>query len=120
MPRIDDALASLSGNKNFTEIDLASAYWQIPLAEKDKHKTAFRCHLGQFEFNVMPFGIANRGAFFQRMMDTALGTLQYQCALSYLDDCLIHSATFKQHIRGRSADVVWLTSGRRTFTSRQL
>jgi hypothetical protein len=98
MPRIDDALASLGGNAYFTALDMASGYWQVPIAEEDKHKTAFRCHMGQFEFNVMPFGIANGGAVFQRFMDTALGDLKFQCALCYIDDVLCYSPTFEQHI----------------------
>merc|ERR1712166_320958 len=71
MPRVDDALASLAGNSYFSALDMASGYWQVPIAEEAKHKTAFRCHMGQFEFNVMPFGVANGGAFFQRLMNTA-------------------------------------------------
>ena len=98
MPRVDDALASLAGNSYFSALDMASGYWQVPIAEEDKHKTAFRCHMGQFEFNVMPFGVANGGAFFQRLMDTALGNLKFQCALCYIDDVLCYSPSFEQHV----------------------
>jgi exodeoxyribonuclease III len=98
MPRVDDALASLGGNSYFSALDMASGYWQVPIAEEDKHKTAFRCHMGQFEFNVMPFGVANGGAFFQRLMDTALGNLKFQCALCYIDDVLCYSPSFEQHV----------------------
>jgi transposase InsO family protein len=98
LPRVDDALASLNGNRYFTALDCVSAFWQIPLAEKDKHKTAFRCHMGQYEYNVMPQGIINGPAFFQRYVDTVLGSLKFQCALAYADDVLVYSPTFEQHV----------------------
>jgi hypothetical protein len=98
LPRVDDALASLNGNRYFTALDSCAAFFQCPLAEKDKHKTAFRCHLGQFEYNVMPFGIKNGPSFYQRYVDTVLSSLKFQCALAYADDVLVYSPTFEQHL----------------------
>jgi transposase InsO family protein len=96
--RIDDALASLNGNRYFTALDSCAAFFQCPLAEKDKCKTAFRCHMGQFEYNVMPFGIKNGPSFYQRYVDTVLNSLKFQCALAYADDVLVYSSTFEQHL----------------------
>ena len=68
LPLIDDILALLGKAKYFTSLDLKSGYWQVAMDEKDKHKTAFTCHKGLFEFNVMPFGLSNAPAVFQELM----------------------------------------------------
>ena len=52
-------LEVLGKSKYFMTLDLKSGYWQIPLDERDKEKTAFTCHRGLYEYNVMPFGLAN-------------------------------------------------------------
>src|SRR5438445_110649 len=72
LPRIDDVLEQFREAKWFSSIDLASGYWQIEMNEKDREKTAFTCHLGLFEFNVMPFGLKNAPPTFQRMMNEIL------------------------------------------------
>ena len=77
LPRIDATLDSLSGCKYFTTLDLASGYWQVALEESDKEKTAFSTPQGHFEFNVMPFGMTNAPATFQRLMECALSGLTY-------------------------------------------
>ena len=65
LPVIDDILALLGKAKYFTSIDLKSGYWQVLMNEPDKEKTAFACHRGLFEFNVMPFGLSNAPAVFR-------------------------------------------------------
>ena len=55
LPLIDDILTLLSKAKYFPLLDLKSGYWQVAMDDKDKEKTAFACHKGLFEFNVMPF-----------------------------------------------------------------
>jgi exodeoxyribonuclease III len=99
LPRIDDALSSLAGNCYFSALDAVAGYWQVPMAsEEDREKTAFRCSLGHFQFRKMPMGLCNAGAAFQRYMDAALAGLTFQCALVYLDDILVMSATFEGHL----------------------
>ena len=72
LPLIDDILALLGKAKFFTSLDLKSGYWQVAIEEKDKEKTAFACHRGLFEFNVMPFGLSNAPAVFQELMSVVL------------------------------------------------
>ncbi|KAG0737152.1 hypothetical protein G6F62_009884 [Rhizopus arrhizus] len=74
LPRMDDLIDKLSGAQWFSSIDLKSGYWQIPVAEQDKCKTAFTTPSGLYEYNVMPFGLTNAPATFARFMAQILGT----------------------------------------------
>ena len=69
------------------------------MSETDKQKTAFITPDGLYEFNVMPFGLTNAPATFQRCMDVALSGLKYNSVLVYLDDILVFSETFAEHLR---------------------
>ena len=97
MPLIDDILVLLRNAKFFSSLDLKSGYWQVLIDEKDKEKTAFACHRGFHEFNVMPFGLSNAPAIFQKLMSVVLlGCSEF--ATAYLDDILIFSSTFEEHL----------------------
>ena len=99
IPRIDDTLHLLAGSKYFSTLDLKSGYWQVELKEDDKAKTAFQAWpLGFFECNRMPFGLCNAPATFQRLMERCMGDLNLQDCLIYLDDIIIFSATFEEHL----------------------
>ena len=98
IPRIDETLDSLGGALFFTTLDLASGYWQVLLAAEDRAKTAFSTNGGHFEFQVMPFGLTNAPATFQRLMDVVLRGLTLDSCLVYLDDVLVHSRTFEEHL----------------------
>jgi hypothetical protein len=81
----------------FSSFDLAEGYHQIPIAEQDKYKTAFITERGLFEFNVMPFGLSNAPATFQRFMDSILEKHNRKCCLVYLDDILVYSKDIESH-----------------------
>ena len=99
VPRIEETLDALGGSRWFSALDLKSGYWQVPLAEEDKQKTAFSISgLGFWECNRMPFGLKNAGATFQRLMEECLGELQPSKCLVYLDDVIVHSSNFKDHL----------------------
>jgi hypothetical protein len=98
LPRIDDTLTYLRTAKFFSTMDLASGYWQVPVAEQDIEKTAFITESGLYEFLVMPYGLTNGPPTFQRLMDMVLAGLKWSILLIYLDDIVVFSATFKQHI----------------------
>ena len=97
LPLIDDILALLGKAKYFTSLDLKSGYWQVAMNEKDKEKTAFTCHKGLFEFNVMPFGLSNAPAVFQELMSIVLQGCN-AFATAYLDDILVFSSTLEDHL----------------------
>ena len=69
---IDDILALLGQAKYVTSLDLKSGYWQDLMDESEKEKTAFACHPGLFQFNVMPFGLTTAQAIFQELMSRLL------------------------------------------------
>ena len=99
LPRIDDSLAALSGCRWLSTADLKSGYWQVNLAEEDKHKTGFAIEGGGFwQFKVMPFGLCNSGATFERLMEKVLAGLSWKLCILYLDDIIIFSRTFSQHL----------------------
>ena len=99
LPRIDESLDALSGARWFSTLDLASGYNQVPMAEHDKDKTAFCTPFGLFEFNRMPFGLCNAPGTFQRLMERIFGDQSLQSLLLYLDDIVIFSTTFSQHLQ---------------------
>src|SRR6266487_3209359 len=99
LPRIDEILDSLNGAQWFTTLDLASGYWQIKVREEDREKTAFITKFGTFEFKVMPFGLCNAPATFQRIMNKVLGDSIHKYVMVYLDDVIIYSKSFEEHLR---------------------
>ena len=82
----------------FTSLDLASGYWHIELDEDARKKSAFTTYNGLFEFVRMPFDLCNAPATFQRLMQMVLSGLEYQSIFIYLDDMLIASKTFQEHL----------------------
>lgn len=98
LPRIDDALDCLQGAEFFSSLDLRSGYWQVPMASDDKPKTAFITPDGLYEFNVMPFGLCNAPATFERMMDAILRGLKWNTCLCYLDDVVVFAPDFPTHL----------------------
>ena len=99
LPRIDDLLEQFREAKWFTTFDLASRYWQVEMNEEDIEKTAFITQFGLFQFNVMPFGLKNAPALFQRMMNHILQEYLDDLVAVYLDDIIIYSKIFEEHIK---------------------
>ncbi|UYV83988.1 hypothetical protein LAZ67_X000803 [Cordylochernes scorpioides] len=95
IPRLDDFHHILKGTRVYSKIDLCKAFYQIPIAEEDKPKTAIITPFGLFEFNVMSFGLRNATATFQRFMHEVLRNLDF--AFVYLDDILVASKTEEEH-----------------------
>ena len=98
LPRIDDMLDRLSQGKYFSSVDLNSGYWQIAMDEESYEATAFTVAEGHYEFVKMPFGLTNAPATFQRGMQMILAYVNYKICLCFLDDVIIFSRTFWQHL----------------------
>ncbi|GBG71123.1 hypothetical protein CBR_g8423 [Chara braunii] len=99
MPRSDELFDRLAGNRFFTKIDLRSGYHQIHVAAADQSKTTFRSRFGHYEFTVMPSGLTNTPATFQRAMDDIFRDILKHYVLIYLDDILVYSRTLEEHLR---------------------
>ncbi|GFW45498.1 retrovirus-related Pol polyprotein from transposon 17.6 [Trichonephila clavipes] len=79
-------------------MDLRSGYWQIEIDEADREKMAFITPEGLYEFKVMPFGLCNAPATFERMMDNLLRHFKWTMCLCYLDDIIVFSETFEDQL----------------------
>ena len=98
LPRIDDIFDQLTGAKFFSKIDLRSGYHQIRLHKDSIPKTAFRTRYGLFEFTVLPFGLTNAPSTFMSLMNDVFHECLDKFVIIYLDDILIFSPTFEEHL----------------------
>ena len=97
MTNPNDIYAKLKTNVYFSKIDLCKGYWQISVRETDRPKTSFWTpEDGNFQFRKMAFGLVNSAATFNRMMRKLLEGLVN--VSSYIDDILIHTNTWNEHI----------------------
>jgi putative transposase len=94
--RMDDLFAKLRDCVVFSSLDAASGFFQIPIKEEDRHKTAFRTESGVYEFCVMPFGLINAPATFTRWMTESFRGLR-DIMQVYMDDMIIHSKVLSNH-----------------------
>lgn len=78
---------------------LRSGYWQVPMSDRGQEEDGI-CNPpdGLFEFNVMSFGLSNSPATFERMIDTVLRGLRWKICLCYLDDVVVFSISFSEHL----------------------
>ena len=79
-------------------MDLRSGYWQVPLHESSKPLTTFTTYQGLYQFKVLPFGLTNAPSTFQRIMECVLRGLNWKSCLIYLDDIIVFSRTFDEHL----------------------
>ena len=93
LPRIDDSLRLLGNQQWFSTMDLASGYWQVAMSPEAKRKAAFVTNEGLFQFRVMPFGLCNAPAMFERLMDRVLCGMRWSRCLVYLDDVISFGKT---------------------------
>jgi hypothetical protein len=99
IPYQQDLLDNLKDAQYFSSIDLASGYWQVKLTDRAKLKSAFISRYGLYQFLVMPFGLTNAPATFQRLMDLVLAGLNWVECMVYLDDIIIFSRTWEEHLQ---------------------
>ena len=98
IPRMEELLDDLSGGRYFTVLDSRSAYWTIPVDPEDRPKTAFTDGQRLFQWKRMPFGLSTAPSTFQRTMNFVLSSVLGKHTLAYLDDVVIYSKTFSEHL----------------------
>lgn len=103
LPRIEDQIDSLNGSKYFTNLDLTSGYYQIPISPDCRHLTAFITPDGLYQFKRMPFGLVNAPAVFQRTINKALKLNSVdgnnKPAEAYMDDIIVVSKDFNEGVQ---------------------
>ncbi|CAF4395313.1 unnamed protein product, partial [Didymodactylos carnosus] len=98
LPNMEQTIQRLGeGYQFFTNIDLKSGFWQIPIRRDDRRKTAFITPFGLYMFNVLPQGLKNSPPTFQRVMNTVLEPCRDYCQV-YLDDIVIPSKSMEDHL----------------------
>jgi len=103
LPNIDRLVDGAAGNKVLSFLDAYSGYNQIPMAASDMSKTTFITDDINYFYKVMPFGLKNAGATYQRLMDKVFSHLMGQCVEVYVDDMVVKSPSHHQHAKDLSA-----------------
>lgn len=98
IPRQNEIIQALSGAQVLSSMDALSGFTQIEIAEEDREKSAFRTHRGLFQFRRMPFGLRNGPAIFQRIMQGILAPFLWIFALVYIDDIVVYSKSWEEHL----------------------
>jgi hypothetical protein len=99
LPRIDDIYDQLTKATYFTKFDFKAGYFQVPLDKTDRPKTAFSTRDGHFQFKVLPQGLTNGPPTFQRIVNQILGPNRWKHVLAYIDDIIIYSKDFLEHMQ---------------------
>ena len=99
MPNVNDAIYTGSKIKYFTKLDLIKGYYQLPIDENSREFTSFSTPHSQFQFKRLSFGLKNSGIEFQRTMTDILSEFDHRKVIVYIDDILILSTSFSDHIR---------------------
>ena len=89
LPRIEDCIDRTENSKYVTKMDLLKGYWQVPLTDGAKQTSAFVMPDGLYQYRVMPFGLKNAPAIFQRMINQLTGRIE-GCEV-YIDDVVVYS-----------------------------
>ena len=98
LPRIENLFNQLNNAKYFTKLDLRNGYNLIQIAPCHEWKTAFRTRYGLFQYKVMPSGLSNCPAVFQRFMNSTFHDMLDVFVIVYIDDILAYSKTYNEHI----------------------
>ena len=99
LPLVDDCLDTLAGSEWFSKLDANSAYWQVPIREEDRKKTAFITKYGLFEHVRMGFGLCGAPATYARIMNLVFRGMTWKLLLAFLDDILVLGSYFNEHLQ---------------------
>lgn len=98
LPRQSTVLSELSGHNWFSQCDLFSGYYQVPLTPESRKYTAFLTSNNLYEYRVLPFGCMNGGSCFSRVISLAFQTMKKDCLTWYIDDLAILGFDFNHHM----------------------
>ena len=98
LPNLSDAVFGLYGMRYFTSLDMVRGYYQFGLDESSREFTAFSTHRAHWQFKCLTFGLKNAPSVFQREMQKVLGDFPWENVVVYIDDVLIMSKTFAEHV----------------------
>ena len=98
IPRQSEIIQALSGSQVLSSFDALAGFTQLEIQEEDREKTAFRCHLGLWQFRRMPFGLRNGPSIFQRLMQGILAPYLWLFTLVYIDDIVVFSKSWEEHL----------------------
>jgi len=96
---MDELRDRVAGAKVFTKLDLKDGYHLIRMRKGDEHKTAFRTSYRQYNYKVMPFGLVNTPATFQRITNKILREFLDHGVVVYIDDILLYSQNMDDHFK---------------------
>uniref|UniRef100_A0A2N9H4E1 Uncharacterized protein n=1 Tax=Fagus sylvatica TaxID=28930 RepID=A0A2N9H4E1_FAGSY len=99
LPNMDLLIDSAAGHAMFSFMDGFSGYNQIRMSTRDAEKTAFRTPIGNFYYTVMPFGLKNAGATYQRTMTAMFHDMMHKEIEDYVDDIVVKSKKREDHLR---------------------
>ena len=97
IPRIDDCIDRVGNSRYVSKFDLLKGFWQVPLTERAKEVSAFVTPQGLYQYKVMPFGMKNSPATFQRLIHMVVKDIQGCDA--YIDDLIVYSDTWDKHLQ---------------------
>ena len=98
IPRQTEIIQALSGSQVLSSFDALAGFTQLEIQEEDREKTAFRCHLGLWQFRRMPFGLRNGPSIFQQLMQGILAPYLWLFTLVYIDDIVVFSKSWDEHL----------------------
>jgi hypothetical protein len=99
LPNMDLLIDSAAGHAMFSFMDGFSGYNQIRMSTRDAEKTAFRTPISNFYYTVMPFGLKNAGATYQRPMTAMFHDMMHKEIEDYVDDIVVKSKKKEDHLR---------------------
>jgi RNase H-like domain found in reverse transcriptase/Reverse transcriptase (RNA-dependent DNA polymerase) len=108
LPRLDDTLDSIGDATIFSTLDARAGFWQVPMHQADQEKTAFTSHKGLYEFLKMLFNLRKASSTFQRNIDIILSRVKWKACLVYLNDIIVFSKSFEDHLRdfGETSEIL--------------
>ena len=118
LPKVQDLLDQLQGANVFSKVDLKTGYYQLRMDPLDEVKTAFATRYGTYQWRVLPLGLCNAPATFQRLMDKAFRTALGKFAFVYLDDVIIFSRSESEHLQ-HVAQILQLLEANKLSLSRE-